>query len=250
MKCWCGYLSETRCRLFAYGPLHPKTPPSVASLKSRLVLPLWYQLTQVVMEKRRLNWCRSSVVIPRWYNRSNPKHTSSIHRPSSVTGQPYTSRSYRCPCSPSTHTHPFNGPFPGLPRWASTRKVKPIWILLKQETVSAIVTSWAIHKSAPRFRQITMPAPPPLSFLQAGCPSCRPTKQHQRTEGTFSYNTRCLILVFHHKTQKQLTSHSSHCTFVSRLVSSILQRFFPRWIHQADLARDTRLQPDTEVGYL
>jgi len=35
-----------------------------------------------------------------------------------------------------THTHPFNGPFPGLPRWASTRKVKPIWILLKQETVS------------------------------------------------------------------------------------------------------------------
>ena len=24
----------------------------------------------------------------------------------------------------------------GLPRWASTRKVKPIWILLKQETVS------------------------------------------------------------------------------------------------------------------
>ena len=35
-----------------------------------------------------------------------------------------------------THTHTFNGPFPGLPRWAGTRKVKPIWILLKQETVS------------------------------------------------------------------------------------------------------------------
>jgi len=25
---------------------------------------------------------------------------------------------------------------PGLPGWASTRKVKPVWILLKQETVS------------------------------------------------------------------------------------------------------------------
>jgi len=24
--------------------------------------------------------------------------------------------------------HPFNGPFPGLPRWPGTRKVKPIWI--------------------------------------------------------------------------------------------------------------------------
>jgi len=27
-----------------------------------------------------------------------------------------------------TNTHTFNGPFPGLPRWAGTRKVKPIWI--------------------------------------------------------------------------------------------------------------------------
>jgi len=43
-----------------------------------------------------------------------------------------------------THTHPFNGPFPGLPRWASTRKVKPIWILLKQETVSGSDIRWAI----------------------------------------------------------------------------------------------------------
>ena len=33
---------------------------------------------------------------------------------------------------------------------------------------------WAICKSAPRSRQITMPAPH-HSFLQAGCPSCRPT---------------------------------------------------------------------------
>ena len=32
-----------------------------------------------------------------------------------------------------THTHLFNGRCPGLPGWASTRKVKPIWILLKQE---------------------------------------------------------------------------------------------------------------------
>ena len=42
-----------------------------------------------------------------------------------------------------THTHPFNGPFPGLPGWAGTRKVKPIWILLKQEIVSDSGISWA-----------------------------------------------------------------------------------------------------------
>ena len=48
--------------------------------------------------------------------------------------------------------------FPGLPRWAGTRNVNPIWILLKQETVSGSSISWAICKSAPRSRQITMPA--------------------------------------------------------------------------------------------
>jgi len=47
----------------------------------------------------------------------------------------------------------------GLPGWAGTRKVKPIWILLKQETVSGTGISWDIRKSAPRSRQITMPAP-------------------------------------------------------------------------------------------
>ena len=49
--------------------------------------------------------------------------------------------------------------FPGLPRWIGNRKVKPIWILLKQETMSGRGISWAICKSAPRSRQITMPAP-------------------------------------------------------------------------------------------
>ena len=72
----------------------------------------------------------------------------------------------------NTHTHTrLTALFPGLPRWASTRKVKAIWILLKQETVSGSGITWAMCKSAPRFRQTTTP----LCFLQAGCPSCRPT---------------------------------------------------------------------------
>ena len=40
-------------------PLHPKTPLSLASFKSRLVLPFWYWLTHVVLEKRPLNVCCS-----------------------------------------------------------------------------------------------------------------------------------------------------------------------------------------------
>jgi len=57
-----------------------------------------------------------------------------------------------------THTH-LTALFPGLPRRAGTRKVKPIWISLKQETVSGSSISWAICKSAPCSRQITTPAP-------------------------------------------------------------------------------------------
>ena len=51
-----------------------------------------------------------------------------------------------------------------------------MWILPKQETVSGgSGIRWAICKSAPRCRQITMPVPHCSVFLQAGCPSCRPT---------------------------------------------------------------------------
>jgi len=43
-------------------PLYPKTPSSLASFKSRLVLPFWYQLTQAHLEKRLLNGCSVVVV--------------------------------------------------------------------------------------------------------------------------------------------------------------------------------------------
>jgi len=42
-------------------PLHPKTPSSFASFKSRLVLPFWYRFTLNVLEKRSLNGCNSSI---------------------------------------------------------------------------------------------------------------------------------------------------------------------------------------------
>jgi len=76
----------------------------------------------------------------------------------------------------ATHTHPFNCPFPGLPGWASTRKVKPIWILRKQETVSGSGISWATCKSAPRSRQITTPAPFHSVFYRPDAlPDAQPT---------------------------------------------------------------------------
>ena len=89
--------------------------------------------------------------------------------------------------SPPTHTR-LTALFLGLPRWAGTKKVKPIWILLKQETVSGSGISWAICKSASRSRQITMPAPHQSSFLQAGCPSCHPTNSVKALKANNSYS--------------------------------------------------------------
>ena len=77
----------------------------------------------------------------------------------------------------STHTHTLlTALCPGLPAWAGTRKVKPIWILLKQETVSGSDIIWAICKSAPHSRQITMRAPHHSVFYRPDAlPATQPT---------------------------------------------------------------------------
>ena len=98
-----------------------------------------------------------------------------------------------------THTHTRLAAFcPGLPGWASTRKVKPVWILLKQETMSGSAVSWAICKSAPRFRQITTPAPHHSVFLQAGCPFCRSTNsiKAQKSKWVWNWQNYWLVLFF------------------------------------------------------
>jgi len=91
----------------------------------------------------------------------------------------------------TTHTH-LTALCLGLPMSASTRKVKPICILLKQETVSGSGITWTICKqSAPRSRQITMPAPHHSVFYRLDAlPSAQPTASKHR-----KHNTRTLIIV-------------------------------------------------------
>jgi len=99
-----------------------------------------------------------------------------------------------------THTHPFNGPLSGTTEVSRYQKGKPIGILLKQETVSGSGISWAIRKFAPLFRQITMPASHYSVFLQAGCPSCRPTNSVKALNAVLcaasnTYNKAVIILI-------------------------------------------------------
>ena len=80
-----------------------------------------------------------------------------------------------------THTH-LTALCPGLPGWAGTRKVKPIWILLKQEIVSGSGISWTICKSASWSRQISMQAPHRSVFYRPDAlPATQPTaSKHSR----------------------------------------------------------------------
>ena len=81
----------------------------------------------------------------------------------------------------STHTHRhthtrLTALFPGLPRSAGTRQVKPSWILLKQEIVSGSGINWAICMCAPCSRQITTPTPHHSVFYRPDAlPAAQPT---------------------------------------------------------------------------
>ena len=106
----------------------------------------------------------------------------------------------------STHTRAFNCPFPGIPRWAGTRKIKLIWVLLKQETVSGSGIRWAICKSAHRSRQITMPATHHSVFYRRDAlPAAQPTvsKHCQST------NTKC------NQNQMRVPHHHTDCHWQS-----------------------------------
>ena len=59
-------------------PLHPKTPSSLASFKPGLVLPFWYHLTHVVLEKRPLNSCSRSSTYCQSYTYTRMIHTVDV----------------------------------------------------------------------------------------------------------------------------------------------------------------------------
>ena len=132
-------------------------------------------------------WCSTQ----RWPPSKLCTHDVALfHVYNSRTGLPYHTVS-----TPQVHhsivqyTHQYNGPFPGLPRWAGTRKVKPIWILLKQETVSGSGINWAICKSAPCSRQTTttgwmLPAAQPTASKHCNTRSTSVITMHSNTAGT------------------------------------------------------------------
>ena len=74
-----------------------------------------------------------------------------------------------------THTHPFNGPFSGTIQVSRYQKVKT-----NLDFTEAIDNEWQWHQLGhmqvcTSLQTDNHASIPPLSFLQAGCPSCHPT---------------------------------------------------------------------------
>ena len=118
-----------------------------------------------------------------------------------------------------THTHPFNGPFSGTTRVsryqrAGTRKVKPIWILLKQETVSGSGISWAICQSARRSRQIATPAPHHSVFYRPG---------KQCTTNCIMVVLYCVEVLMCLRTMVLVSSFMNRCLLCSLFQTLVLQ---------------------------
>ena len=165
---------------------------SLASVKSRLVLPFWYGLTWVVPEKGPLNGC---VCVIYFHCCTTEICLCAILSGKELVCCTLSSVFFYClevSIFASVNTC-FKGCFPvefGLaslhvfhwkplwiiPRWTGTRKLKPIWILLKQETVSGSGISWGTCKFAPRSRQITVPALHHSIFYRSDAlPAAQPT---------------------------------------------------------------------------
>ena len=133
---------------------------------------------------------------------------------------------------------------PELPGSAGTRKVNQSWILLKQETASGSGISWAICKSAPCSRVITMIT---TQFFTGQMPFLPPNQQRQSTEGIYH------LLISHMSSLQQLcSSHWNDCNKFSgnRVVWSKLTCVSGGGLlaHTADISLRTAVSGTQDVG--
>jgi len=88
------------------------------------------------------------------------------------------------------HTHPFNGPFSGTTQVSRYQKGK-----IDLEFTEARDSEWQWHQLehmqvCTSLQTDNHANTPPLSFLQAGCPSCRPTNSVKALKALIQYTTK------------------------------------------------------------
>ena len=93
-----------------------------------------------------------------------------------------------------THTHPFNGPFSRTTRVSRYQKGKT-----NLDFTEARDSEWQWHQLShmqvcTSLQTDNHASTPPLSFLQAGCPSCRPTNSVRELKAL----VHCINLLYIH----------------------------------------------------
>ena len=98
--------------------------------------------------------------------------------------------------SVTLHTHPFNGRLSGTTQVSRYQKGKT-----NLDLNEARDSEWQWHQL--RHMQVCTSlqtdnhtSTPPLSFLQAGCPSCRPTNSIKALKDAFCYTNVFIITTF------------------------------------------------------
>jgi len=143
----------------------PLTVSCFSKIQIGFMVPFWYRLTRVVPEKGPLNGC--------------------------VCGSELVKQNKCQRCIYFTHTHPFNGPISGTTRVSRYQKGKT-----KLDFTEARDSEWQWHQ--PGHMQVCTllqtdnhANTPSLCFLQAGCPSCRPTNSVKALKAVILFHVRC-----------------------------------------------------------
>ena len=176
-------------------------------VKSRLVLPFWYRLTRVVPDKGPLNGCMYV-----WYQLDHMKtvctslqtdnhvNTSSLNFYSRML---FLIPNQQCQSTEGsslvivTHTHTFNGSLFGTTQVSQYQKGKT-----NLDFTEARDSGWQWRQLG--YMQVCTSlqtdnhtsTPPLLCFLQAGCPSCRPTNSVKALKALFISNSKLTVNLY------------------------------------------------------
>ena len=104
-----------------------------------------------------------------------------LHLPSHILLHMYNTHTHT-----HTHTHPYNGPLSGTTRVSHYQKGKT-----NLDCTEARDSEWQWHQLGhmqicTSLQTDNHASTPPLSFLQAGCPSCRPTNSIKALKATYT----------------------------------------------------------------
>ena len=136
---------------------------SLASVKSRFVLPFWYQLTRVVPDNGPLNGCVCMLSFKdRWQWKQYWTYVSN----SLLT---------------NTHTQPFNGSLSGT-TWLSRYQKGKTNLDFTEAREWVAVASAGPYASLHCASETTTPAPHHSCFFTGRMPHLPPNQQHQSTE--------------------------------------------------------------------